>query len=81
MAASRDAVISVTSNGENARVTNRPNEVQQDASFSLRADHCLIAFADGQLAARVLYGESTMQIPVGNVVPEQLALHYQTLPI
>lgn len=81
VAAARDAMIAATSKAKIPVFTNMPGDIQQGALFCLGADYYQVAFEGGQLAAQVLDGESPEQIPVENMVPQQLALNFQVLPI
>jgi ABC-type uncharacterized transport system substrate-binding protein len=59
--------------------TNMPSDVRKGALFALGADYHEVGRVSGQLAARVLRGASPAEIPVENLLPEQLAINRTAL--
>lgn len=80
VSSARDAMVAAATKASIPIFTNIPQDVEQGALFCLGADYYQVAYAGGRLAARVLKGESTADIPVVNMVPEQIAINLQMLP-
>ncbi|MEM8678794.1 MAG: ABC transporter substrate-binding protein [Planctomycetota bacterium] len=79
VAAARQTLIEIATQAGIPVFTNMPSDVKDGALFALGADYFEVGRASGQLAARVLGGESPASIPVENLVPEQLAVNLLAL--
>lgn len=80
VASAREAMVAAATRASVPIFTNMPQDVEQGALFCLGADYYQVAYAGGLLAARVLNGESTADIPVENMVPDQTAINLKMLP-
>ena len=79
VATALDAMVAAAKDGGIPVFTNMPSDVKQGALFSTGADYYEVGRSSGQLAGRVLNGASTADIPVENLVPEQLAINLVAL--
>src|SRR5262245_31336216 len=74
-----DALAAAARAGRVPVFSNMPSDVKRGALFCLGADYYEVGRTSGLLAARVLRGENPANVPVENVVPEQLAVN-TTIP-
>lgn len=75
VSASLEALIATAHEGGALVFTNMPSNVKLGAVFSLGADYNAVGHSSGLLAGRVLSGAGPADIPVENVMPEQLAIN------
>ncbi|MCP4173677.1 MAG: ABC transporter substrate-binding protein [Fuerstiella sp.] len=80
VSSAREAMVAAATKASIPIFTNMPQDVEQGALFCVGADYYEVAYAGGLLAARVLNGESTADIPIENMVPEQMAINLKMLP-
>jgi ABC-type uncharacterized transport system substrate-binding protein len=59
--------------------SNIPVDIEKGAVFSLGADYYQVGIASGKLAARILNGESSAQLPIENYAPKLLAINLQAI--
>jgi ABC-type uncharacterized transport system substrate-binding protein len=79
VAAALDTLIATSRDAGVPVFTNMPCDVKQGAIFALGADYYEVGRSTGHLAARILNGADPSEIPVENVVPEQLAINFLAL--
>jgi ABC-type uncharacterized transport system substrate-binding protein len=79
VAAGLDTLIGTARDAGVPVFTNMPCDVKQGAIFALGADYFEVGRSSGQLAARILKGTDPSEVPVENVVPEQLAINLVAL--
>ncbi|MFQ3671847.1 MAG: ABC transporter substrate-binding protein [Verrucomicrobiia bacterium] len=70
-----DAAIGVAQRNRIPVFSVIPPNVERGALFDLGADYEQVGFLTGELAARVLSGESPGDLPVSNILPQQLLLN------
>lgn len=70
-----DAAISTAKRNRIPVFSVIPPTVERGALFDLGADYEKVGYLTGELAARVLSGESPGDIPVSNILPQQLLLN------
>lgn len=59
--------------------TNQPSDIGKGTLFGLGADYVEVGRLTGQLAVEILNGRSPADIPIENVVPQQLTLNLPVL--
>src|SRR5262245_11920057 len=74
-----DALVAAARAGRVPVFSNMPADVKRGAMLGLGADYYEVGRKSGLLAAQVLRGESPANIPVENVVPEQLGVNTTVL--
>jgi len=70
-----DTVLAAARIGRIPVFTNMPSDAQKGSLFSLGADYHEVGRLSGRLAAKVLRGANPANIPVENLLPEQLAIN------
>jgi len=55
--------------------TNDPTDIEQGAFFSIGADYYEVGVETAKMAARVIAGEETKNIPIRDLVPEKIGVN------